>query len=99
MVSVFPLNWQVGDDMDPNGENLLLSMGNAAAIEEFGSLDAAAQAFGFATFEEFYAAAVDPDYNRLDRNDDGVLCFKAYPEHSSKPAYEFLAIDNRARPR
>jgi len=95
-VSVFPLDWQRGDPMDPNGENLLLSLGNAAAEEVFGSLDEAAQAFGFANFEEFYAEAVDPDYNRLDQNDDGVLCFKPYPEQSSKAPYEFLAIDNRA---
>jgi hypothetical protein len=93
---VFPLNYQLGDPIDPDGLNLLIQLGIAGTIEEFGSLEAGLDAFGFDTFDEFYAAVVDPAYNRLDRNDDGILCFKPYPSQSNLPAYLALAIDNTA---
>ena len=97
--SVFPLDWQPGDPMDPTGENLVLQIGIAGSIEEFGSLEAAVAAFGFATFEEFYAAVVDPLHNAIDRNDDGVLCFKRFPEQGGKAAYEVNAVDNTSHSR
>jgi len=78
--SVFPLNWQSGDQMDPNGHNLLLQVGIAGLIEEFGSLDAGLAAFGFTTFHALYAAAVDPDYNRIDRNKRRCLVRQAVPQ-------------------
>jgi hypothetical protein len=80
--------------MDPSGENLLLQIGIAGSIEEFGSLDAALAAFGFGTLEEFYAAVVDPSFNKIDHNDDGVLCFKQYPAQGGRPAYIANAVDN-----
>ena len=95
-VSIFPLNWELGDPMDPTGDNLLLQLGMAGTIEEFGSLEAGLEAFGFDSFEELYAAAVDPGYNKIDKNDDGVLCFKTHPEQGGQPAYIANAIDNAA---
>lgn len=95
--SVFPLNWQPGDQMDPNGDNLLLQIGIAGIIEEFGSLEAGLAAFGFTTLDELYAAAVDPGYNKIDKNDDGVLCAKPFPSQSNKPAYLANAVDNTAQ--
>ena len=94
--SVFPLNYQLGDPIDPDGLNLLVQLGIAGTIEEFGSLEAGLDAFGFDTFDAFYAAVVDPVYNRFDRNDDGILCFKPYPSQSNLPAYLFNTIDNTA---
>jgi len=95
--SVFPLNWQSGDQMDPNGHNPLLQIGISGLIEEFGSLDAGLAAFGFTTFHALYPAAVDPDYNRIDRNNDGVLCVKPFPSQSNNPAYLANAVDNTAQ--
>ena len=92
--STFPLDWQPGEPMDPAGDNLLLQIGVAGTIEEFGSLEAGLQAFGFATLEDFYAAAVDPQFNQYDKNDDGVLCFKRFPANSNKAAYLANAVDN-----
>lgn len=100
MVSVFPLNWEPGDPTDPTGDNLLLQIGITGTIEEFGSLEAGLEAFGFETFTEFYAAAVDPAMNKVDQNDDGVLCVKPFPEQSQgKAAYLANAIDNHAAAR
>lgn len=95
--SVFPLHWRPGDPMDPTGQNALLQLGIAGTVSEFGSLEAGVAAFGFDTFENFYAAAVDPDYNRIDRNDDGVLCFKRFPAQSSNPVYTANTVDNTAK--
>lgn len=95
--SVFPLGWRPGDPMDPTGQNALLQLGIAGTVSEFGSLEAGLVAFGFGTFEDFYAAAVDPDYNRIDRNDDGVLCFKRFPDQSSNPVYTANTVDNTAK--
>ncbi len=96
--SVFPLNWQPGDSMDPTGQNLLLQLGIAGTIEEFGSLEAGLAAFGFATFTQFYAAAVDPAYNLKDKNNDGILCFKLFPSQSNVAAYLANTVDNTAHP-
>ena len=92
--SVFPLDWQPGDPMDPSGENLLLPLGIAGSIEEFGSLDAALAAFGFGTLEDFYAAVVDPGFRKIDHNGDGVLCFKPFSANGNKPAYLANTVDN-----
>lgn len=99
-VSMFPLNWEVGHPTDPSGENVLLQIGIAGMTEEFGSLEAGLEVFGFETFEEFYAGAVDPAFNKVDQNDDGVLCVKPFPEQGQgQPAYNANAIDNHAAPR
>jgi hypothetical protein len=95
--SVFPLNWQPGDPMDPNGQNLLLQIGLAGTIQEFGSLQAGLSAFGFDNLEQFYTAVIDPDYNAKDRNDDGILCVKPYPVQGNQAAYLANAIDNNAK--
>ena len=95
--SVFPLDWQPGDPMDPNGQNLLLQLGLAGTIEEFGSLEEGLAAFGFDTLDEFYAAVVDPAHNRIDKNDDGILCFKPFPEQGNQAAYLANTVDNSAR--
>lgn len=97
--SVFPLDWQPGDPMDPSGQNLLLQLGIAGTIEEFGSLEAGLAAFGFDTLEEFYAAAIDPAHNKVDKNDDGILCFKPFPEQGGQAAYLANVVDNSARSR
>lgn len=94
--SIFPLNWQPGDAVDPDGQNLLFQIGVAGMIEEFGTLEAGLAAFGFLTLTEFYAAALDPAYNNVDRNDDGVLCVKLFPNTSGAPAYLANAVDNTA---
>jgi len=94
--SIFPLNWQPGDAIDPDGQNLLFQIGVAGTIEEFGSLEAGLAAFGFSTLEEFYAAAIDPAFVTLDRNDDGVLCVKLFPETGGQAAYLANAVDNTA---
>jgi hypothetical protein len=100
IVSAFPLNWEPGDPTDPSGDNLLLQIGIAGLIEEFGSVEAGLEAFGFETFEEFYAAAVDPAFNKIDQNNDGLLCVKPFPEQGQgQPAYNANAIDNHAAPR
>lgn len=97
MVSVFPLGWQSGDVMDPTGDNLLLQIAITGFIEEFGSLEAGLESFGFDTLEELYAAAIDPAFNKVDQNDDGVLCVKRFPEQGQgQPAYFANAIDNHA---
>lgn len=95
--SVFPLDWQPGDPMDPNGQNLLLQIGIAGTIEEFGSLEAGLAALGFATVEELYAAAIDPAFNQVDKNDDGVLCVKPFPAQGNQAAYLANAVDNTAQ--
>jgi len=92
--SVFPLDWQPGDPMDPTGENLIWQIGVAGSIEEFGSLDAALAAFGFTTLEDFYAAVFDPAVDKIDHNDDGVLCFKPFPTQGNKAAYLVNSVDN-----
>jgi hypothetical protein len=97
--SVFPLDWQPGEPMDPSGQNLLLQIGIAGTIEEFGSLQAGLVAFGFATLEEFYAAAIDPSFNQVDRNDDGILCVKRFPSQGNQAAYLANAVDNTAHSR
>lgn len=97
--SEFPLGWQPGDPMDPNGENVLLQIGVAGTIEEFGSLEAGLAAFGFPTLEDFYAAVVDPNFNKIDHNDDGVLCFKRFSENGNKAAYLANAVDNTSHSR
>lgn len=94
--SVFPLDWQPGDAIDPDGQNLLFQIGVAGMIEEFGSLEAGLAAFGFSTLTDLYAAAIDPAYNQVDRNDDGVLCVKPHPDTSGAPAYLANAVDNTA---
>ena len=95
--SVFPLDWQPGDPLDPDGQNLLLQIGVAGLIEEFGSLEAGLSAFGFATLEDLYAAVIDPEFNQVDKNDDGVLCVKPFPSQSNVPAYLANAVDNTAQ--
>jgi hypothetical protein len=85
--------------MDPTGDNLLLQIGIAGLIEEFGSIDAGLEAFGFGTLDEFYAAAIDPQFNKVDHNDDGVLCVKRFPEQGNQPAYLANAVDNAAHSR
>jgi hypothetical protein len=58
------------------------------------------EAFGFETLEEFYAAVVDPAFNTIDQNNDGLLCVKPFPEQGQgQPAYNANAIDNHAAPR
>jgi hypothetical protein len=95
--SVFPLDWQPGEPMDPSGQNLLLQIGLAGLIEEFGSLQEGLSAFGFGTLDEFYAAAIDPAFNQVDKNDDGVLCVKRFPTQGNQAAYLANAIDNVAQ--
>ena len=86
--------------MDPTGDNLLLQIAITGFIEEFGSVEVGLEAFGFETLEEFYAAAVDPAFNKVDQNDDGVLCVKRFPEQGQgQPAYFANAIDNHAAAR
>jgi hypothetical protein len=97
--SAFPLGWQPGDPMDPNGENLLLQIALAGLIEEFGSMAAGLEAFGFATLEELYAAAVDPGFDKVDHNDDGILCVKPFPEQGGQAAYLANAVDNASHSR
>ena len=53
MISVFPLDWQPGDPIDPTGENLLVSLAEPALVEGFGSLQLAGEAFGFSSFGEY----------------------------------------------
>jgi hypothetical protein len=89
-----PACWQPGDATDPTGQNRATQIGIAGAIEEFGSLAAGLAAFGFGSFTDFYAAVVDPNYNTIDRNDDGVLCVKTFPVTPGRPAFLVLAIDN-----
>ena len=96
MESTFPLNWQPGDPIDPSGENKIVQSGVAGLIAVFGSLDAAMQAFGFETFDAFYAEIADPGFNKLDHNGDGVICFELYPATSNHPSYTQNAIDNTA---
>ena len=71
---------------------------NRAFVADFSRLNrgCSARAFGFDTFDEFYAAVVDPAYNRIDRNDDGILCFQPFPSQSNIPAYLANTIDNTA---
>ena len=92
--STFPLDWQPGDPMDPTGDNLLLQIGIAGMIEEFGSVAAGLEAFGFATFDDFYAAAVNPGFQKFDHNGDGVVCVKRFPEQGGQAAYLANAVDN-----
>lgn len=96
--STFPLNWQPGDAIDPDGKNLLFQVAVAGTVEEFGSLEAGLAAFGFSSLTDFYAAAVDPPFNTVDRNDDGVLCVKPFPDVSRIPAYLANGVDNTAHP-
>ena len=96
--STFPLDWQPGDPIDPDGTNLHFQMGVAGTIEEFGSLEAGLAAFGFSTLTDFYAATVDPALNTVDRNGDGVLCVKPFPDVSRIPAYLVNGVDNTAHP-
>jgi hypothetical protein len=99
MESTFPLDWQPGDPTDPNGENLILQSGVAGLVAVFGSLEAAMAAFGFESFDAFYAEIADPGFNKADHNGDGVLCFELYPATSNNPPYTQNTIDNTAGPK
>ena len=92
--STFPLDWEPGDPMDPTGDNLLLQIAVAGMVEEFGSVAAGLEAFGFATFEDLYAAAIDPGFEKFDHNGDGVLCVKRFPAQGGQAAYLANAVDN-----
>jgi hypothetical protein len=96
--SVFPLDWQPGDPMDPSGQNLLLQIGLAGTIEEFGRLQEGLSAFGFDTLEGFYASAIDPAFNKTDKQNDGILCVKPFPVQGNQAAYLANAVDNNAKP-
>lgn len=97
--SVFPLDWQPGDPMDPTGDNLLLQIGLDGLVEEFGSVDAGLEAFGFATVEALYEAVVDPGFTKADHNGDGMLCVKRFPEQGNQAAYLANAVDNTSHSR
>ena len=94
--SVFPLDWQPGDPMDPAGDNLLFQIAVSGLVAEFGSLEAGLAAFGFSTLEQLYAEVIDPGFNRVDKNDDGVLCVKPFPETGAQADYLANAVDNTA---
>jgi len=55
-----------------------------------------AMAFGFADAQAFYDYIWGPQWQRIDRNDDLLVCMKPYPLTPGNPAYLFNGIDNTA---
>jgi len=58
--------------------------------------DEVSVAFGFADGQAFYEAIIGGNFDRIDGNDDGLVCMKPAPVNPSNPGYIFTAIDNVA---
>jgi hypothetical protein len=94
--TVFPRDWQPGEDFDLNGLNTLHEATLAGLIEDFGSLDAAIEALGLGDLDGIAAAELSGDL-KYDKNMDGILCWKPFRGSSDvQPSYYFNVVDNTA---
>ena len=91
--STYPVGWEAGQDFDPEGTNTLWQATLDGLVAEFGSVDAALEAFGVEDLDGF-AQLVVGGYLKYDKNLDGTVCWKTRPD--SQPAYYFNAVDNTA---
>ena len=61
------------------------------------TVEEAAAAFGFASAEDLYGVALE-GWRSLDKNGDGLICFKSFPEHQNgKPAFFSNFVDSNAK--
>ena len=90
------LTWQHGDPVPgPGDEWWALTLTGIAA--EGLTPEAAATLFGFDTVDALYEAVL-LGIRGLDKNGDGAVCAKPFPEHANgQPAYIFNAVDGNAR--
>ena len=58
--------------------------------------DAFAVSSGFADGQALYDYIWGPQWQRIDRNGDLLVCMKGYPHTPGNPAYLFNGIDNSA---
>ena len=97
----YPVNrdWQLGDPLPQPGEDPWWDQTLAGFAAEGYSPQAAAELLGVATVAELYGLIVG-GLTGLDRNGDGWICGKPFPEHQQgMEAYFYNAIDNNARAR
>jgi hypothetical protein len=95
----FALNttWQPGDAIPGAGEDEWWDLTVAGFTAEGLTPATAATLFGFGSAEELYEA-VHFGILGLDKNGDGAVCAKPFPDHQNgQPAYIFNAIDGNAR--
>lgn len=93
----FLTDWELGDGVPAPGVDEWWDLTVAGLAAEGLTPDTAAPLFGFASAEELYAA-INANLHGLDKNDDGSICAKPFPDHQNgQLAFIFNAIDNNAR--
>ncbi|MGI8658769.1 MAG: hypothetical protein ACR2K4_08420 [Candidatus Limnocylindria bacterium] len=93
-----PVNseWEPGDPI-PSGDLLWEQTVVQGAIAEGTTVEQLAEDLGLASVEELYAFALE-GWRGLDKNDDGLICFKPFPEHQNgHPAYFSNFVDSNAK--
>jgi hypothetical protein len=91
----YPLDWVPGESFDPVGENTLHQATLAGLTEEFGSVEAGIEALGLGDLDGLVAAEL-VGAAKYDKNVDGRMCWKPFPDRGNQPAYVFNAVDNTA---
>jgi hypothetical protein len=93
--TVYPLGWLPGDPINPDGLNTLHPVLLDALVTEFGSIQAGLDALigPGATLDDLSAREI-ADYQRVDTNMDGVVCWKTVPDTKGHPSYVFNVTDN-----
>ncbi len=88
--------WESGDPI-PSGDVLwvVTVVQGAAAVGM--TVEELAAAFGFASAEDLYGFALE-GWRSLDKNGDGLICFKSFPEHQNgQPAFFSNFVDSNAK--
>lgn len=93
--SVFPRDWAPGQSYDPNGLNTMHQATLNGLVAEFGSIQAALDALGLNSLDDVIALELQGSL-KIDRNTDGVLCWKPFSPSGNKPAFILNAVDNTA---
>lgn len=88
--------WQPGDPI-PAGDVIWEETIVAGALAEGATLEDIAAVFGVVTAEELYGLALE-FWRSVDRNLDGVVCFKPPPPNQNGiPLYLALFVDSNAQ--
>ena len=90
--------WEPGDPVPQPGTDLLWDVTVVAGAAAEGlTIGQLASLFGAGSVEGLYALVLD-GWRGLDRNGDGVVCFKPFPAHSNGlPAYFSNFVEGNSR--
>ncbi|MFC6287800.1 hypothetical protein ACFP3Q_10000 [Nocardioides sp. GCM10027113] len=79
--------------------SLLWVLTLAGLEQEFGTLEAALEAFGVPDLDALAALVREGALTKFDKNGDGVVCIKDQPDTPGFPAYFFNGVDNTSHSR